>query len=78
MSGAHTQVLIAQTPQLPLKEPSCPVLPESDLGPPVSPQGPLSGLALVYVWYVPSPGGPGCPRRASFCRTLSLLPDPGA
>lgn len=39
MLGAHIQVLTAQTPQVPLKEPSCLLLPESDLGALGSPQG---------------------------------------
>lgn len=53
MSGAHTQVLIAQTVQASLEEPSYSLLPESDLGAPVSPQGPslkpVPHICLVHL-----------------------------
>lgn len=71
--GAHTQFLIAQTPQVPIKEPSCPLLPKSDLGAPCPLRRPPSGLSLTDIWCFSLPGSPGCPRTTSFCWTLSPL-----
>lgn len=48
MSGAHTQVLGAQNPHVPLKEPSSPLLPVSDLGAPGVP-GTFLRLSLILL-----------------------------